>query len=166
MEQLAQTILKTASAILLITFLISTGCQQQTGDTKTAAAFDKEKAKSLIDSINTKFIEEFRNGDSVALGSHYWPDAELFFPTGEPIKGKDIISGWGSTINMGLRDITLTTTDIMGDENFIIETGIVEFRDGKKSLVDKGNYVVVWQQRNGEWKLYRDIGNSSMPPAK
>ncbi len=165
MKQLIRIIFKTASTILVLTLFISTGCQQQTGDTKTAA-FDMQKAKSFIDSINIKFIEELRNGDSVALASHYWPDAELFFPIGEPIKGKDIISGWGSTINMGLRDFTFTTTDITGDENFIIETGIVEVRDGKKSLVDKGNYVVVWQQRNGEWKLYRDIGNSSMPPKK
>jgi len=164
MKLLIQTILK-AGSLLLMLIIAATGCQQQTDESKTAV-FDMGKAKSFIDSINTKFIEEFRNGDSVALASHYWPDAELFFPKGEPIKGKDIISGWGSSINMGLTDITLTTTDITGDENFIIETGIIELRDGKKSLVDKGNYVVVWQQRNGEWKLYRDIGNSSMPPAK
>jgi ketosteroid isomerase-like protein len=165
MKRLTQTILKTASAILLLTFLISTGCQQQTGDTKTTT-FDMQKAKSFIDSINTKFEEELRNGDSVALASHYWPDAELFFSHSEPIKGKDIISGWGSTINMGLTDFTFTTTDITADENFIIETGAYEIKGGNKKLVDRGNYVVVWKQQNGEWKLYRDVGITSLPATK
>lgn len=165
MKQLTQTILKTAFAILLLTFLLSTGCQQQTDEEKTAA-FDMQKAKSFIDSINIKFTEELRNGDSVALGSHYWPDAELFFSNSEPIKGKEIISAWGSTIRMGLRDFTFTTTDITGDENFLIETGVYEIRDGSKALIDKGSYVVVWKQQNGEWKLYRDAGITSMPAGK
>lgn len=165
MKKSIQIFFKAVTAIL-ISFLLSTGCLQQTVEDKTASnSFDMEKAKSFIDSINTKFTEELKNGDSIALGSHYWPDAELFFSHSEPVKGKDIISSWGSTINMGLRDFTLTTTDITGDENFIIETGIYELRNVKKTLVDKGNYVVVWKRQNGDWKLYRDAGITSLPDA-
>jgi len=39
----------------------------------------------------------------------------------------------------------------------------VKGEDGKKALMDKGKYVVVWEKRNSEWKLYRDIGSTSMP---
>lgn len=37
---------------------------------------------------------------------------------------------------------------------------------GWKTTDSLGNYVVTWKkQDNGEWKLYRDIGVSSMPAA-
>ena len=67
---------------------------------------------------------------------------------------------------LGIKDFTFSTTDIMGDAEFLIETGNYEMKDEKKTLIDKGKYVVVWQHRNGEWKLYRDIGNTSLPATK
>ena len=54
-----------------------------------------------------------------------------------------------------------TTTDLQGDENFLIETGTYEIKDANKKLADRGKYVIVWKKQNGEWKLYRDIGASS-----
>jgi len=84
----------------------------------------------------------------------------------KPIKSKDIISASGATIRMGINDMTFTTTNITGDVNFIIETGNYEMRDGGESLIDRGKYVVVWKQINGEWKLYRDIGNTSLPASE
>ena len=128
--------------------------------------FDKQWAKSFIDSVNSKFTEQFRAGDSVALASYYWSDAEILLSNSEAIKGKDILPAWGSMTRMGIKDFTFSTTDIVGDSEFLIETGNYEMKDEKKTLVDKGKYVVVWQQRNGEWKLYRDIGNTSLPVSK
>jgi ketosteroid isomerase-like protein len=141
--------------------------KEKTAGTQTRTTpLDKQLAGKFIDSINLKFTEQFRAGDSVALASHYWPDAELLFANSEPIKGRDILLTWGAMTHMGVKDFTFSTTDITGDESFIIETGKYEMKDGKGTLVDKGKYVVVWQNRNGEWKLYRDIGNTSMPAAK
>ncbi len=67
---------------------------------------------------------------------------------------------------MGITDFTFSTTGIVGDSEFLIETENYEMKDEKKTLVDRGKYVVVWHQRNGEWKLYRDIGNTSLPASK
>jgi len=135
--------------------------------TKTSTSpFDSQWAKSFIDSINGKFTQQFRAADSVALASHYWPDAEILLSNSEPIKGNQILPTWGAMTRMGIKDFTFSTTDIKGDTEFLIETGNYEMKDEKKNLVDKGKYVVVWQQRNGEWKLYRDIGNTSLPASK
>lgn len=129
-------------------------------------AFDMPKAKAFIDSINLKFTEQFRNQDSVALASHYWPDAEMLFEHSEPIKGKDILAAWGSMVRMGVKDFTFQTTDIVLSGDLLVETGAYEMRAPDKTLVDRGKYVVVWKQKNGEWKLYRDIGNTSLPASK
>ena len=131
-----------------------------------SATLDKQWAKSFIDSINTKFSEQFASGDSAALASHYWPDAELLLDNSEVVKGNDILNAWGSAIRAGIKQIKLSTTDITGSSTFMIETGNYEMKDGKNSLIDRGKYVVVWENRNGEWKLYRDIGSTSMPATK
>ena len=136
-------------------------------DPKTEnSTFDKQWAKSFLDSINAKFSEQIASGDSVALASHYWPDAELLLDNSEVVKGNDILNAWGSAIRMGVKEMTFSTTDITGSSTFIVETGNYEMKDGNKSLIDRGKYVVIWEKRNGGWKLYRDIGSTSMPAAK
>lgn len=127
---------------------------------------DKEWAKSLIDSFNLKFSEKIAAGDSSTLASYYWPDAELLLDNSEVVKGKDILNAWGSAIRMGLKEMTFSTTDITGSPTMIIETGNYEMKDAKKSLLDRGKYVVVWEKRNDVWKLYRDIGSTSLPLSK
>jgi ketosteroid isomerase-like protein len=129
-------------------------------------ALDKLWAKSFIDSINMKFSEQIASGDSSALASHYWPDAELLLDNSEAVKGKDILNAWGAAIRMGIKEMTFTTTDITGSPTLIIETGNYEMKDEKKSLIDRGKYIVVWEKRNGDWKLYRDIGSTSLPASK
>jgi len=135
-------------------------------DKTTNPGFNQQQARSFIDSINAKFSQELSAGDSAALASHYWPDAELLLDNTEPVKGKDIINAWGGAIRMGMKEINLSTTGIKGDSLFIIETGNYQMKNDKGSMLDKGKYVVVWEQRNGEWKLYRDIGSTSMPVAR
>ena len=127
---------------------------------------DKKWAASFLDSINTKFSEQIASGDSAALASHYWPDAELLLDNSEVVKGNDILNAWGGAIRIGVKEMTFSTTDITGSPTFIIETGNYEMKDATKSLLDRGKYVVIWENRNGEWKLYRDIGSTSMPATK
>ena len=75
-----------------------TGPEEPSAGTKQAPAFDKQKATAFVDSINATFTEQVRSGDSVALAAHYSSDAELLFAHSEPIKGKDILSAWGSMV--------------------------------------------------------------------
>ena len=134
--------------------------------TSNTTAFDMQKARAFIDSINTKFSEQIKYSDSTWVASQYGPDAEILFEKSEPIKGKDILSFWGEVSRSETKDWTFTTTDLQGDENFLIETGNYEIKDGNKKLADRGKYVVVWKKQNGEWKLYRDIGASSLIESK
>lgn len=131
-----------------------------------AYAFDKQSAKKFIDSINARFSEQIAVGDSAALASHYWPDAELLLDNSEVIKGNDILSAWGSFIRMGLKEMNFSTTDITGSNTFIIETGNYAMKGKNMPILDRGKYVVVWEKRGDEWRLYRDIGCTSLPVPK
>jgi len=124
---------------------------------------DLPSAKSFIDSINQKFTEQVMSGDSVALASHYWPDGEILLSNSESIKGKDAVPVWGEMIRMGVKHFTFQTTDITLGGDLLVETGTYEMKTADQKLVDRGKYVVIWKYKNGEWKLFRDIGNSSLP---
>jgi ketosteroid isomerase-like protein len=137
-----------------------------TGDTTAAATFDLGKARAWIESDNAKFMEEAKKGDSNALAAHYGSDAWLMFDKMEPMQGGDIVKGWGGAIRSGMKELKLTTQDLIGNADLLAETGMFEvYGDGNK-LLDKGKYVVIWKPENGGWKIYRDIGNSNMPPRK
>ncbi|WP_207513786.1 YybH family protein [Longitalea luteola] len=132
----------------------------------TAAAFDLSKARAAIESDNAKFMEEAKRGDSNALAAHYTTDGWLMFNNAEPFKGKDIVSAWGGVIRMGMKDLKITTQDVIGSAEVLAETGTYEMIGANNKTLDKGKYVVVWKPENGTWKIYRDIGNSSMPMKK
>jgi ketosteroid isomerase-like protein len=128
-----------------------------------AATFDLGKARDWIESENRKFTEEVKRGDSNAMAAHYSSDAWLMFDNSEPFKVSDIASAWGGAIRMGMKDIKITTQDLVGGPEILAETGTYEMYGANNKLLDKGKYVVVWKRDNGGWKMYRDIGNSSMP---
>ena len=129
---------------------------------------DLPSAKSFIDSVNQKFTEQVMNGDSVALASHYWPDGEILLSNSESVKGKDAVPVWGEMIRMGVKHFTFQTTDITLGGDLLVETGTYEMKTADQKLIDRGKYVVIWKYKDGEWKLFRDIGNTSLPlpPAK
>ena len=116
-----------------------------------------QKARKIIESIDKQFSKDYLNGDSLALAAHYATDGQI-----GSLTGKDILSYWGRSIRNSIknntRNLIFTTTALTGDSEFLVELGIYEIKDDKDNLINKGKYVVVWKQENGEWKIYHDIG--------
>src|SRR6266498_3758910 len=168
-----KTIMKKISTSLFISgiALFMTACNTPSADnTNTVAktdsiSFDMSKAKSAIADINVKFSGELRKGDSVGMASHYASDALVMSPNSEPAPKDKIVSAWGGAIRMGVKDVKLITDDVTGNAEVLVETGRYEMYGDNNKLLDKGKYVVIWKPENGEWKLYRDIWNTSMPAA-
>lgn len=150
---------------ILSSFILScSNKEDKDDDAKTTTSFDMKKARAFIDSINAKWVDELKRGDSTTIASHYSPDAKILISNGEPVTGNGILTVWGNIIRAGMTDWKFVTTDLVGNSDFLIETGTYEMNSADKKLVDKGNYVVIWKmQPDGEWKLYRDVGVSSMP---
>jgi ketosteroid isomerase-like protein len=152
--------------ILIGLCILSCNSDKDNNSKNAATSFDIQKAKTFIDSINTKWVEQLKSGDSATLASHYSPDAKILLSGAEPVSGPGILSLWGSIIRGGMTDWKFITTDFEGNSDYLIETGTYEINDVNKKLADKGNYVVIWKkQPGGDWKLYRDVGVSSMPAA-
>ncbi|OQP58004.1 YybH family protein [Niastella populi] len=164
--------MKKFCSLLLIAGAIAfiTSCQdaatEKTGDNTIAdssEAFDIGKARSWIDNDNAKFMDEVKKGDSNALAAHYSPDAWLMFDNVEPVQGAGIASAWGGAIKSGMKELKLTTQDLTGNAELLVETGMFEVIGNGNKTLDKGKYIVVWKPENDGWKIYRDIGNSNLP---
>ncbi len=115
---------------------------------------------------NQVFMRAFEQG-ATALGDLYTTDAQLFPPNGDVIRGNKAIGPfWKGAFDMGIKKATLETTETerVGDQ--IVETGRYSLAGADGKAIDKGKYIVVWKNDNGQWKLYRDIWNTSQAPAK
>jgi hypothetical protein len=44
-----------------------------------------------------------------------------------------------------------------------VETGNYELFVENNIVVDKSKFIVIWEQENGDWKMYRDIWNTDLP---
>ena len=157
--------------IVAAAFTCFMSCNEPANENATTAAkdsvtFDLSKARSWVESDNQKFEEEFKKGDSNALAAHYAADAMLMFSNSEPMRGTEIATGWGQAIRMGAKELKVTTVDLIGNADLLAETGAFEVYGDNNKLLDKGKYVVIWKPADGGWKIYRDIGNSNMPPMK
>ena len=156
--------------VMICLCIISCNADKKTKDddfTTVSDVFDRQKARSFIDSINLKFSEAIMKSDSNWVAAQYEYDAEILLTGSEPIKGKDILAMWGSVSRSNERDWTFNTTDLQGDNNFLVETGKYDIKDNSKKSVDQGKYLIVWRmQTDGSWKIYRDMGNSSAMPGK
>ena len=91
-------------------------------------------------------------GDSNWVAAQYENNAEILLTGSEPIKGKDILAMWGGVGRSNERDWSFTTTDLQGDDNFLVETGTYDIKDIDKKPVDRGKYLIVWRkQADGSW---------------
>jgi ketosteroid isomerase-like protein len=68
---------------------------------------------------------------------------------------------------MGVRNIQLTTDEVMGGAEAVAETGKYAMLDSAGNTLEKGKFIVLWKEENGVWKMHRDVWNSDdAPPAK
>lgn len=131
--------------------------------TKDSSTFSLSEGRAFLEKDNAKFMEEIKKGDSAALAEHYHSEGQILMANSEPVMKKDIASAWGSFIRMGVKDLKITTLDVVGGDDLLVETGSYEMVGDKNTVIDKGKYVVVWKKEDGKWKLYRDIAATSMP---
>ena len=64
---------------------------------------------------------------------------------------------------MGVKDIQLNVTEVLGDEDMLIEIGTYEMFGDNNVVLEKGNYLSVLKKENGTWKVHRDIWNRNSP---
>lgn len=121
-------------------------------------------AKAAIDAANKAFLAAFTKHDAAGVAAVYSTTAEAFPPNGDIVRGRaGIQKMWQGVIDSGIASADLATTEVHAEGNLAYEVGTYAMKTKDGKVADNGKYCVVWIKENGQWKLHRDIWNTSLP---
>jgi ketosteroid isomerase-like protein len=160
------------SIALSLVFFASCGNGYKTGPSVDAlsqpapTAFSLDSMKQIIEAKDKIFAKAFVSGDSATLVNAYTTDARLFPPNAGVVSGQAALASLISQyLKYGIKEFQDSTTAVYGNEEYVVEEGNLFMGDAMGNTIDKGKYVVVWKNEKGDWKIYSDIWNTSLPPA-
>lgn len=157
--------------ILAITIgaLLNTGCRQCdskcSGNHKdSAAGFNLPAVKKIIEEKSRRFTNAHITRDTAFLNNIFTKDAKVFAPNADLVTGSVAISALNAEwVNFGIKEFREESTAIYGNEDFIIDEGSYYLRYGENNMTDKGKYINIWKNENGDWKIHSNIWNSNLP---
>lgn len=123
-------------------------------------------ARPVIEALGRQFEATLQRKDAAALARMYTADAVLMPPGAGEVRGQEAIrQAWEGLLQLGIESVQLRMFDLTPAGEMLVEAGHATVHGPGGAVVDEGKYLVVWKQDSGTWKLYRDIWNSSRPPA-
>ena len=126
-----------------------------------------EEIRKEIEKQNAKYREYLQKGDAAGLESLYTEDACVMPPNSEMITGKEGIKMFAQRfISSGVKDIKLTTIELVGEGDTFTERGeawLLFQPEGQEAMEDKGKYIILWKKTPEGWKLRWDIFNTNLP---
>jgi len=118
-----------------------------------------------IAALSHQWEASLNAGDIDAIMALYTEDSRLLPPNAEMGQGLEAVrAAFGEMIGAGLKAEFETVEAIAGgDVGYHVGTYVLKTADGME--VDRGKFIEVWRQVNGDWKIANDIWNSDMPAA-
>ncbi|WP_293895383.1 nuclear transport factor 2 family protein [Flavobacterium sp.] len=160
------TLLKSLALGVMIAFAIA--CQPKKESTTDAApAVDKEKIKAEIVAMETVMAQMY-NMRSAASEEYYDNDATSFSQNKPPLVGKFAID---KSIKDDLESfpegdiISFSVNEIFpsSDGNQVVEIGSYKVVDAKETVKFTGNYMSLFERKDGKFVCVRDMGASDIP---
>jgi ketosteroid isomerase-like protein len=139
-------------------------CNSNVKESETAV-IDKEQIKKEIQAKEDAFAELYNSGELKDIG-YYADDAVTFFQNRPPLIGKEaIVEFYKSAINSKSSKISFTSKDIFisNDGNQVVEIGYFKVVDSTNTPINTGNYMSLFEKRNGKYVCVRDMSTSDMP---
>jgi ketosteroid isomerase-like protein len=131
-----------------------------------SSTIDKEQVKKEIQERENEFAAVYNSGELKNIG-YYADDAEVFSETKAPLIGKEAIVDF---IKAGIESsakgnvISFTTNDVFvsNDGNQVVEIGYFKLVDSATVPINTGNYMVLFEKRNGKYVSVREMSTSDM----
>jgi ketosteroid isomerase-like protein len=160
-------LLKSIALGIIVAFAIA--CQPKKEEPKAAETpvVDKEKIKSEIAAMEAVMADMY-NMRSAASEEYYDENATSFSQNKPPLVGKFAID---KSIKEDLASfpegyvISFSVNEIFpsSDGNQVVEIGSYKVVDAKGEVKFKGNYMTLFEKKDGKYVCIRDMGASDMP---
>jgi ketosteroid isomerase-like protein len=150
-------ILRGLSAGFLASLIFS--CNERKDE---AASSDVEQIKKEIQAKEDAFAQVYNSGVLKDIG-YYADDATSFFQNQAPLVGKEAIKAFLlSDVASTTDKISFKTNEIFpsNDGNMVVEIGSFKVVDSANNPVNSGNYMTMFQKRNGKYVAVRDMSTS------
>jgi ketosteroid isomerase-like protein len=134
-------------------------------DQSSATLVDKEQIKKEIQAKEDEFAEVYNSGALRNIG-YYADDAITFYQNRQPLIGKEaIVKFLESDLDSNTNVISFKTNEVFpsSDGNQVVEVGYFKLVDSAKYVINTGNYIVLFEKRNGKYVCVRDMSTSDMP---
>jgi ketosteroid isomerase-like protein len=153
---------------LLFLYLISNliACNTKKGE-PAAAVIDVEQIKKEIQAKEDEFAATYNAGEMKYIG-YYADDAISFSQNSPPHVGKAAIVEYLmanlDSLNKSNK-ISYTTKEVFvsNDANQVVEIGYYKVVDTNNTLVNTGNYMVLFVKRDGKYVCLREMSASDIP---
>ena len=140
-------------------------CSNSKKDEPATTTVDKEQIKKEIQAKENAFAELYNSGQLKNIG-YYADDATTFFQNRPPLIGKEaIVDFYRSAISSTSNRISFTSKDIFvsNDGNQVVEIGYFKVVDSTNTPINTGNYMSLFEKRDGKYVCVRDMSASDMP---
>ena len=123
-----------------------------------------ENVFEAIKEADEKFMALYRQGNAAGIAELYSEDAVLMLPGADFVRGKEGIQAtFAGFMAMGIKALVFDVIEVDQCAEKAIEMSTYRLLGVDDQELDHGKYIVVWKREQGEWKLHRDIFNSSLP---
>jgi len=130
-----------------------------------APVIDKEAIKQQIQNKENAFAELYNTGVLKDI-NYYADDATTFYQHRAPLVGKaSIIEFLKSDLQDNTNKITFITNEVFvsNDGVQVIEVGSYKVVDSINIPINTGNYMSLFEKRDGEYVCVRDMSASDIP---
>ena len=120
--------------------------------------------REAIAAADEQFVAAFNRGDAAGVAALYTEQGQLLPPNAGSMIGPQAIQAfWQGAMDMGIASARLEIREVEQHDDTAIEIGTYTLHAQDGTELDAGKYIVIWKRVEGEWKLHRDIFNSSKP---
>jgi ketosteroid isomerase-like protein len=147
-----------------ITTSLAVACNSKTQEPVTPV-IDKEQVKKDIQAKEDEFAATYNAGEMKEIG-YYADDATSFYQNRPPLVGKAaIVEFLKSDLNANSNKISFKTNNVFvsNDGNQVVEVGYFKVVDSANSAINTGNYMSLFEKRDGKYVSVRDMSASDMP---
>jgi ketosteroid isomerase-like protein len=143
----------------ILTFMFACNAKEKE---PSAAVIDKEQIKKEIQAKEDEFAATYNSGELKSIG-YYADDAISFYQNRAPLTGKKAIAEFlKSDLESNSNKISFKTNEVFvsNDGNQVVEVGSYQLADSTNRTINTGNYMSLFEKRNGKYVCLRDMSVS------
>ena len=123
-----------------------------------------ETVRDAFTSICQQFQKSIEQGDLGNIGNLYTEDAKILPPNMDMLEGRDSIQAfWQRASEMGIKSYQPEILEVEYSGNLGFFLGKYTLYGDVNQIINKGKFITIFKNIDGEWRVYRDIFNSSIP---